>query len=171
MIIQELIYKWCCMEYEELTLSNPWKRIGAYLIDSSLVSIMVFIVLFLIGKGDELMQISNAADLANLEQYLNSFSSLFSTIFIIQTLLGIVYFGFYQAMSNGQTLGKKLLHIKIVMTNGEEFTSLIAIFRFIINSILLNVCGPLGIIPFFTAHKQGLHDLIVKTVVVDESEQ
>lgn len=159
------------MENIELTLSNPWKRIGAYLIDSSLVSIVVFMILFLIGKGDDLMQISQTIDIANIEQYINSFSSLFSTMFIIQTLLGIAYFGIYQAMSNGQTLGKKLLHIKIVMTNGEEFTVLVAIFRFIINTILLNMCGPLGIIPFFTANKQGLHDLVVKTVVVDESEQ
>lgn len=100
------------MEYEELTLSNPWKRIGAYLIDSSLVSIVVFIVLFLIGKGDDLMQISQTIDIANIEQYLNSFSSLFSTMFIIQTLLGILYFGFYQAMSNGQTLGKNYYILK-----------------------------------------------------------
>ena len=132
------------MENIELTLSNPWKRIGAYLIDSSLVSIVVFMILFMIGKGDDLMQISQTVDIANIEQYINSFSSLFSTMFIIQTLLGIAYFGIYQAMSNGQTLGKKLLHIKIVMTNGEEFTVLVAIFRFIVNSILLNMCGPLG---------------------------
>ena len=62
------------MENIELTLSNPWKRIGAYLIDSSLVSIVVFMILFMIGKGDDLMQISQTVDIANIEQYINSFS-------------------------------------------------------------------------------------------------
>jgi len=156
------------MEFEEYSICNPWRRVGAYFIDSFIVSILALIITFISGNGSELMQLGNTYDIADLEALILSFSSLFTKLFIIQIMLGILYYGVFQGISNGQTLGKKLLSIKIIMVDGSTFTSLKSTLRFIINSILLNTCAPLGFIVFFTRYKQGIHDMIVKTVVIDE---
>ena len=71
-------------------------------------------------------------------------------------------------MSNGATLGKKLFHIRIVCIDGSEFTFLNSIFRYIVNAISMQLCFLLAIVMFFTTYKQALHDMAVKTVVVNE---
>jgi uncharacterized RDD family membrane protein YckC len=93
---------------------------------------------------------------------------IIQTLTFIQLIIGILYFGIFQAMSNGATLGKKLLHIRIVCLDGSEFSFVNSIFRYLVNAISMQLCFVLGITMFFTTYKQALHDLAVKTVVVNE---
>lgn len=155
------------MEGVEYTIASPGKRILAYIVDSVFMSIASIIVLFGIGQGDGLSVIAEYSG-GDIEQIVDNIVPIVQTLTFIQLILGILYFGVFQAMSNGATLGKKLFHIRIVCMDGSEFTFLNSIFRYIVNAISMQLCFLLAIVMFFTTYKQALHDMAVKTVVVNE---
>ena len=155
------------MEGTEYTIANPGKRILAYIVDSIFMSIASIIILFLIGQGDGLNDMATFSG-DDIEQIIAKVVPIVSTLTFIQLILGVFYFGIFQAMSNGATMGKKLLHIRIVCMDGSEFSNINSIFRYLVNTILMQLCFVLAIVMFFTTYKQALHDLAVKTVVVNE---
>lgn len=155
------------MEGVEYTIASPGKRILAYIVDSLFMSIASIIILFGIGLGDGLSAIAEYSG-GDIEQIVEKVVPIVQTLTVIQLIVGILYFGVFQAMSNGATLGKKLFHIRIVCMDGSEFTFLNAIFRYIVNAISMQLCFLLAIVMFFTTYKQALHDMAVKTVVVNE---
>jgi uncharacterized RDD family membrane protein YckC len=155
------------MEGTEYTIANPGKRILAYIVDSIFMSIASIITLFLIGQGEGLSNIATYSG-GDIELIIGKMMPIIQTLTFIQLIIGILYFGIFQAMSNGATLGKKLLHIRIVCLDGSEFSFVNSIFRYLVNAISMQLCFVLGIIMFFTTYKQALHDLAVKTVVVNE---
>jgi len=155
------------MESVEYTIANPVKRLLAYIIDSMFISIASIIILFAIGQGSELTAIVESSG-DDIENMLKNLVPIIQILTGIQLALGVLYFGVYQAISNGATLGKKLLHIRIVSIDGSEFSVLNAILRYIVNAISMQLCFLLGLVMFFTSYKQALHDLLVKTTVVDE---
>ena len=155
------------MEGVEYTIASPGKRILAYIVDSLFMSIASIIVLFGIGQGDALSAIAEYSG-GDIEQIVEKIVPIVQTLTVIQLILGILYFGVFQAISNGATFGKKLLHIRIVCMDGSEFTFLNSIFRYIVNAISMQLCFLLAIVMFFTTYKQALHDMAVKTVVVNE---
>ncbi len=155
------------MEGVEYTIASPGKRILAYIVDSMFMSIASIIILFGIGQGDGLSAIAEYSG-GDIEQIVEKIVPIVQTLTVIQLILGILYFGVFQAMSNGATLGKKLFHIRIVCIDGSEFTFLNSIFRYIVNAISMQLCFLLAIVMFFTTYKQALHDMAVKTVVVNE---
>lgn len=114
---------------------------------------------------------------------------------LITIFLNILYFVVFQIKNDGQTIGKKLLKIKVSSNDGNQLTMNQMIFRsLIINSILIdmvNFCvllftnqmayfygvGILSMIQFiiiaasgfmvmFSEKRQGIHDLIAHTDVV-----
>jgi len=155
------------MEGVEYTIAHPGKRILAYIVDSIFMSIASIIILFLIGEGDGLRVIATYSG-GDIEQIIDKVLPIAQTLTFIQWVLGIFYFGIFQSMSNGATLGKKLLHIRIVCIDGSSFSFVNSIFRYIVNAISMQLCFVLAIVMFFTTYKQALHDLAVKTVVVNE---
>lgn len=155
------------MEHVEYTIAHPGKRILAYIIDSFFISIGSIILLFAIGQGSELTAIIESSN-DNLEVMVNNLVPLIQILSGIQLALGVLYYGVYQSISNGATLGKKLLHIRIVCIDGSDFSILNSILRYIVNAISMQLCFLLGFVMFFTSYKQALHDLLVKTTVVDE---
>lgn len=155
------------MEGVEYTIANPGKRILAYIVDSIFMSILSIIILFAIGQGSGLMAIAEYSG-GDVEVIMSKILPTVQLLTGIQLAIGIVYFGVFQAMSNGATLGKKLLHIRIVCIDGSEFSILNSILRYIVNAISMQLCFILAFVMFFTTYKQALHDLLVKTTVVDE---
>ena len=114
---------------------------------------------------------------------------------LITIFLNVLYFVVFQIKNDGQTIGKKLLKIKISSNDGSQLTMNQMIFRsLIINSILIdmvNFCillftnqtayfygvGILSMVQFimiaasgfmvmFSDKRQGIHDLIAHTDVV-----
>lgn len=76
--------------------------------------------------------------------------------------VGLVYFLFSDALPNGQSVGKKLLNIRVI--NKETMRSCS-----ILESLLRNITFPLGIVDwafiFFGSHRR-LGDFIASTIVV-----
>ena len=115
---------------------------------------------------------------------------------LVSIFVGICYFVVYQTYNKGQTLGKKLLKIKVVSDDGDLFMNQMIMRSFLANFILINLISFLFmlfsdkytyfyssgvleliqyIIVFISAimimfRKDGcsVHDLLVHTKVVRE---
>jgi uncharacterized RDD family membrane protein YckC len=87
----------------------------------------------------------------------------------LQTLLGIIYYVYFWSNSSiwpGQTVGNKLLNIRVVRTDGSDLTIGQAIIRYIglVISVLVIFIGVIW--AAFDPNKQGWHDKIADTYVV-----
>ena len=189
-------------------------RLVAYIIDILLISIIFSGIMFLVPENSnydkyvkeyEQIQTDLIEEKITVEEYYNKsidivydidYSNVFSMI--IQVVLIILYFVVFQFYNNGQTLGKKLMKLRIVSTNGDELTLNQIVYRALINnSILINILiiGTLlflgrncyyyisiilqaiaSIIVFVTLMMilcrkdgKGLHDVIAGTKVIQEN--
>lgn len=129
------------------TLSNSayagfWKRFLAYFVDN----LIIWLVSLLLGFTIRI----------------NSSNGM---ILVPGLLISAAYFIFFW-MRDGQTLGNRLLAIKVVREDGQKFdfaTGIIRYISYLISGIVLWL-GFLWII--WDKKKQGWHDKIAKTVVV-----
>jgi len=85
----------------------------------------------------------------------------------LSTLIGLVYFVyFWSSNGHGQTLGDRVLNIRVVKTTGTELTLTDAFLRYV-GLLLSFLCIFIGVIwVAFDANKQGWHDKIASTYVV-----
>jgi len=82
--------------------------------------------------------------------------------FLVAVIIALIYFLFSDALPNGQSIGKKLLKIKVVNKETMQPCSLV-------QSLLRNITFPLGIFDwvfiFFGSHRR-LGDFMASTIVV-----
>ncbi len=87
-------------------------------------------------------------------------------LFLINLAISIGYWVFYQA-SAGQTLGKKVMGIKVVDLSGNKPTAMTFFLREIIGKMVSAIILFIGyLMILWDAKKQGLHDKIAGTIVV-----
>lgn len=187
------------------------KRIVAYIIDFFIVSIVANTIVTLTGlNSGQTIDYDHYINLVNdynekkvtdqeYEQGMIEFNYELSKSSVITNattiVLIIAYFGIYQVIAKGQTIGKKLLKIKVVQNDDSKLTYLSAIIRTIILTnvilIIMNmvsvylmnadqfnnfsygismVQGAIEIIIFIMVilrqDGRGLHDFLAKTKVV-----
>jgi uncharacterized RDD family membrane protein YckC len=121
-----------------------WIRVVAFIIDS----ILIFVV--------------NAIIAAILSSTSTGRSG-------IQTLLGIIYFTYFWSASSpwpGQTVGDKLLNLRVIRTDGSDLTIVQAFIRYVglVVSFLVIFIGVIWVA--FDPNKQGWADKIAGTYVV-----
>lgn len=112
-------------------------RAGAYLLDSLILFAIQFIIGMLIPKF-----------------------GMFSII------IGIAYFVYFWTQKNGQTLGHKVLGIRVVREDGKPIdipTALIRYVGYIVSGIVIGL-GFFWVI--WDPKKQGWHDKMAGTIVV-----
>lgn len=189
-----------------------FQRICAYLIDILIVSILFSLVTYNINldKRNELNEeLSNflletkdvksyteeqAQKLLDLQYEIEKESILVNGISLVVT---IGYFVLFQYLNNGQTIGKKILKLKIVNEANKKVGFLQMIFRTLIiygiltgvlNLILINLLGKNSYLQIYSIltmmqsifvitsmlfilyrkDKRGLHDVMAKTSVICE---
>lgn len=193
--------------------ANFVKRLGAYIIDVIILGMVIGVIVNFIPiknnndvLSEQLNKISDSAleegaDVKSLFHqygdisYKIEYNNFYKTIINFGGI--IIYFVIFQVYNKGQTLGKKILKIKVVKENGKD----VEINDILLRSLLINslaysmismslmfiikdytyfiVSGILSLIQFvlliitifmvlYRKDKRGLHDLIGKTKVIAE---
>ncbi len=192
-----------------------YKRIGAYLIDYLFLSMILVLVAQLkiinpyydeyienYEKYEELLEKENIENLANIykdEKYMvyyqnvSKYGAFISGVF---TLCYLFYFVGFQKWNKDQSLGKKIMKLKVVDKEGNSpsvfkyiirtmliynlFVSIIIISlafvlgakEYLYSSMIINVLGYVFlysnfIVYIFRKDNKGIHDLIVGTSVME----
>ncbi|HBL52151.1 MAG: hypothetical protein A3D24_01135 [Candidatus Blackburnbacteria bacterium RIFCSPHIGHO2_02_FULL_39_13] len=122
------------------------RRFIAALIDGIIITVFSFLVGIVLGLAG-----------ANAQGALS---------YAVGLLLGIGYYVFYQS-SAGQTLGKKVLGIKVVDAQGNKPTAITFFLREIIGKAVSGIILGIGyLMVLWDGKKQALHDKIASTYVV-----
>lgn len=82
-------------------------------------------------------------------------------------LIGLIYHWYFLSRRDGQTLGKQMMNIRVIKTDGSGLTDTDAALRYVgyyINTFVFLI-GWLWAL--FDANRQGWHDKIVQTYVVE----
>ena len=87
---------------------------------------------------------------------------------IASFLIGAAYYWYFWTRQDGQTPGKKLLHIKVIKTDGTALTDADALIRYVGYAINSAVFLLGWIWALFDENNQGWHDKIAQTYVVQE---
>ncbi len=193
--------------------NNFGNRLMAYIIDVIIVSLIFSILTIFIKDSSNLINLNNELNTIS-ENYLNQtittneyINQVASTQYLInremflQNLFSLVlmmgYFILLPYYYNGQTLGKKLMKIKIIKENGKLGINDLVLRGLIANGILvtlieLSLTFLLKDTPYFISisildfiqfllviistfmisyrkDKKSLHDLVCKTLVVEEN--
>lgn len=131
------------------------QRLVAYLIDGFIITMIISMIASLFVNSDAIQKIDNElVDLINKLQtndvsyltYIKEVSVLElelakqSGITTIVTLfVEILYFVVFQIYNSGQTIGKKIMKIKVISNNGELTMNQMIVRSLLINSVLLNM--------------------------------
>ena len=84
----------------------------------------------------------------------------------LSILIGLVYFVYFWSQGGGQTLGMRVLDLKVIRTDGSTLTLTQALIRYV-GLFVSFACLAIGVIwVAFDANKQGWHDKIADTYVV-----
>lgn len=139
-------------------LATFWARLLAYIIDYIVVLVLQLASGFLLGLAvGPFLQTSE--QLATLQS--------FAIIISLVVITGYYTVGLVQG--NGQTLGKRLMKIRVIRMEGDKLTIGHAILRNIIGYLLSAIFLVIGFLWVFTdKDKQAWHDKLVSTVVVQE---
>ncbi|MBQ9853818.1 MAG: RDD family protein [Bacilli bacterium] len=188
-----------------------FERLGAYFIDILILSLLLGIVGY--GLPDNTEEVNDKVEVLeeklinneiSPEDYLKEYYVLLYDVQSssklangISLVLTIAYFVVFQTLYNGQTLGKKLLKIKIVNNDNNSasmlqmlirslftmsiFSSLFGIVMLFILPKDIYIYSYLGVISIeslfiiitimfilYRKDKRGLHDVIARTMVVKE---
>ena len=132
-----------------------WKRFVAVMIDSMILTVLTFLLMMGIG-------VVFGGMMHNPELMLK-----FSQFgMLMDALLFWLYFALQESSSQQATLGKRLMGIYVTDIDGERLSFGRATIRYF--SKYLSSIFMIGfIMAAFTKNKQGLHDLIADTLVVN----
>lgn len=143
-------------------------RLVAKLIDWTILSFVIICVFLVINFAMLAVLFLNVEGMSYSE--ISKFANLLGIIaFSLSVFVSIIFYAIYEIFmlkKNGQTIGKKLLGIKVIKTNGESLTWSTAIIREIGEIINAFTIGIGYLIIIFDDKKQGLHDKIADTYVV-----
>ena len=187
------------------------QRVLAFLIDLLLLSIICSLITMFVPVNDTATKLYEEQNRVlegyvdgsvSMKEYVNQMVDLGYDISrqtvivsIVTIVISLLYYVVYPCYNNGQTLGKKLMKIKIKKTNDTELSMNDLLIRSMINnSILVNIINVIlvlflsknlylstsSLVSFiqylvliislimiaFTKNAQGLHDKVCKTEVV-----
>lgn len=131
------------------------QRLVAYLIDAFIITIAISMIASLFVNSDAIQKINNElVDLINRLQnndvsyltYIKEVSVLELELAkqngittIVTLFVEILYFVVFQIYNSGQTIGKKIMKIKVISNNGELTMNQMIVRSLLINSVLLNM--------------------------------
>ena len=147
--------------------ARPINRLAAYIVDFLITGILMIVIyfifsfdlIFLFGKGILNMDFNTAIH--------------FYRVTFINVLLICSYFTLIPYLLDGQTIGKKLFRIKVVMVDGSKITFASLFIREILGKLLLNFINIFlanlasYVLMVYREDKRAIGDIFAKTMVVD----
>ncbi|KAF1710810.1 RDD family protein [Pseudoxanthomonas sacheonensis] len=151
----------------EVVYAGFWKRVAAYMIDAMVIGIATQIVqLVVMGVFFGL----SASSMSNPETMFASGTGILFVLalYVVPLAMNAAYYAAFHASSKQATLGKMAVGIKVVRTDGTRISLARGVGRFF-GTILSSLTIGIGfLMAAFTERKQGLHDMICDTLVVDK---
>jgi uncharacterized RDD family membrane protein YckC len=152
----------------EVVLAGFWKRAAASLLDGLVVGIgswIIAMVMVMVVFG-----LSAAGGFASGDP--SAMGTSMIAVQIGSNLFGILvaaaYYAGFHASSSQATLGKMTVGIKVVRSNGHRITLGRGIGRYFATWLSFLTIGIGFLMAAFTQRKQGLHDMVCDTLVVDK---
>ena len=151
-------------------LAGWWSRVGAQLIDSIIIGVGALVILAIFGS------VFSVGFFASDEAGIVSFivGMFFAAISI--AIVALVYAPVLMARTNGQTLGRMAVGIRVVRNNGGPMTFGFAMLREVaVKALLFGVAGSVTfglanladvLWPLWDDENRALHDFVVDTRVV-----
>ena len=147
--------------------ARPINRLAAYIVDFLITGILMLVIyfifsfdlIFLFGKGILNMDFNSGIH--------------FYRVTFINVLLICSYFTLIPYLLDGQTIGKKLFRIKVVMVDGSKITFASLFIREILGKLLLNFINIFlanlasYVLMVYREDKRAIGDIFAKTMVVD----
>ena len=132
------------------------QRLIAFIIDAFLVSLVVSFVSLPLTDSKKVETLENKT-IQLMEKFtkneitMDEFTSEYISIYyrigrdtgvtsLLTIFFGVCYFVVYQTYKNGQTVGKKLMKIRVISDDGELFMNQMILRSFLANSLLMNIC-------------------------------
>jgi uncharacterized RDD family membrane protein YckC len=146
----------------QVELANVGSRTLAILVDLSLGGLVLFIVYALsmiLGRN-------------MIDDWLTKFSSNALKIALMLLVFGFQwgYFTFFEWFWNGQTPGKRLLHLRVIKVDGSPIGPVDVLLRNLSRPIDTGLFALLGLLMIFVSRKaQRLGDLMARTLVIHET--
>ena len=138
-----------------------WKRLFAYIIDW--IILLVVTVMISIGMG--IFAAGSGIDIED-EQALLVYQAQAN---LLSFLVAWLYYALMESSARQATFGKSILGMKVTNLQGERIGFGRATVRFF-SKILSTLLFFIGFIMIaFTEKKQGLHDLIASTLIVNKN--
>ena len=150
----------------DVVLAGFWRRLAALVIDSMVVGFAYYLVLIVavvvLGIGGSLLLRNQDST-----EGMAAMFGMMALVYLLYPVISAAYYAGFESSGKQATLGKMAVGIKVTDAEGRRLTLGRALLRWLavfLNYITLYV-GYL--IAAFTERKQGLHDMVVGTLVVD----
>jgi uncharacterized RDD family membrane protein YckC len=88
------------------------------------------------------------------------------TLAYLDTLISVGYFVYLQMRTNGQTLGKKCLCLRVVSIDGQPLNTRMLFIRENIGKMLSTLLVLIGYLMALGGEQRALHDRLAKTMVI-----
>jgi uncharacterized RDD family membrane protein YckC len=148
-------------------LSGWWRRVGAQLIDGAIIGLGALIVLGILGAAG-LSVDSNGGAAALIV------AALFAVLAI--TVVAFLYAPLMMSRTNGQTIGRMAVGIRVIRADGGPMTFGFALLReVLVKTLLVGLVSSAtfglaslldALWPLWDEENRALHDLVVNTRVI-----
>jgi uncharacterized RDD family membrane protein YckC len=153
-------------------LAGWWRRVGAFVVDGLVIGVAATLIIVLVtaAAGGVGFLGGDATGYGGIVIGL-----LFSTL--VATGVALLYAPLYMAQTNGQTLGKQLLGIRVIRPDGRRVDFVWAVLREVVvktlvfagigSSLTFGLVWLLDCLwPLWDDENRALHDLVVDSRVV-----
>ncbi len=152
------------MYHSQTNYATFWQRLLALLIDSVVLTILIFILLLIVNVG---YPKASVYDPQTRGMVTTISAEAFIAILIVFLVVPYLYHALFESSHSQATPGKMALGIYLTTTRGNEVDLPTATMRYVVRVFLSGWLFYLGYwMMFFTARRQCLHDLLAGTIVV-----
>jgi uncharacterized RDD family membrane protein YckC len=152
----------------QYTPAGPGTRFVAWFVDQLIVIVVsLIVIILLLVSGASFAFLWDEANVGGPNEAAQIFLYFAGMMLLVWSLGSFVYFGCLELFMRGQTLGKKLLQIRVVKTGGFQLDTAGILIRNIFR--VIDNFPFMWVIPIVSRLGQRTGDMVAGTIVVSES--